>query len=213
MIHSRSAREVFDDWALDYHADGMEADHRPSVEEVFELIPPSDGLYLEIGVGNGYGLEYMARNQYRNGRCLGVDVSPNMVEKAAGRTEDLPNVTVVAGDFMHLDLGQDRPDLIFSMEVFYYLSDIQAGLARAFDMLEPGGRLMVLVNHYRERLDSHGWPDQLDTPMQLWSAHDYVQGFLRSGFEDVEQRYVGASADPAVRKINPGTLATWGVRR
>jgi ubiquinone/menaquinone biosynthesis C-methylase UbiE len=210
MNHSRSAREVFDDWALDYHAEGMEEDHRPSVEEAFELIQPSSGKYLEIGVGNGYGLEQMAQNQYREGRCIGVDVSPNMVRNATERTRHLSNVHVYTADFMQLAPDADPPDFIFSMEVFYYLPDIQKGLDHAYNLLAGEGILMVLVNHYRERLDSHEWADQLDTPMQLWSAADYVEGFSRAGFVDIQQRHFGASPEPAVLQINPGTLGTWG---
>ena len=112
MPYSRSAREVFDDWAQDYHAAGMEDDHWPSVKESFESIPESNGRYLEIGVGNGYGLAFMAQNQFAAGKCVGIDVSPNMVENARRRTQHLANVEVLVCDFMKYDPGSESPDLI-----------------------------------------------------------------------------------------------------
>lgn len=212
MSYNRSAREVFDDWAVDYHADGMETDHWPSVREAFQAVEPSDGVYLEVGVGNGYGLLHMARNQYRNGLCIGLDISPKMVENARVKTRGLSNVLVREADFLAYEPGERRPDLIFSMEVFYYFPDISLGVAHAFDILKPGGRLMVLVNHFRERLDSHDWPDRLDTPMQLWSKEQYQECFERTGFVDVGQRYVGIPHESEIRAVNPGTLATIGTK-
>jgi hypothetical protein len=68
---------------------------------------------------------------------------------------------------------------------------------------------MVLVNFYREHTASHSWPADLDTPMQLWSAQEYRDGFAAAGLADVRQRRLrdeGAAAD------DPGTLATEGRR-
>ena len=39
----------------------------------------------------------------------------------------------------------------------------------------------MLVNHFQERSESHNWPKQLDTPMQLWSGSDYVAAFEAAG--------------------------------
>lgn len=207
MDLSRTAEEVFDDWALDYHAPGMEDEHWPNVHRAFELIPESNGLYLEVGVGNGYGLFYMATNQYKRGRCLGIDVSRNMVDLSEKRVTGLDNVTVRQADFMELHALEERPDVIFSMEVFYYLPDIGAGMAHAFDILEPGGTLMILVNHFLERPESHDWPNQLGTRMQLWSAEQYREGMKAAGFADVQQRILGGK-----EAANDGTLATWGIK-
>lgn len=205
MSHTKTAREVFDTWALDYHAPGMEDEHWPRVREAFDLIEESDGLYLEVGVGNGYGLFYMASNQYRYGRCLGIDVSENMVDLARKRVVGLDNVTVRHADFMKFEPDEERPDLIFSMEVFYYLPSIREGIRHALDLLEPGGRLMILVNHFLERPESHEWPAQLDTRMELWSMQEYLEAMREIGFERVEQMIFGTPMEPAT-----GTLGTWG---
>lgn len=50
-LKQRSAKEIFDVWALDHHADGMEQSHWISVREAFQKIPSSGGNYLEIGFG------------------------------------------------------------------------------------------------------------------------------------------------------------------
>ena len=155
--YSKSAQEVFDSWALDYHASGMEKGHWPSVMEALNSISPQDGRYLEVGVGNGYAINHVAQNQFARGHCAGIDVSANMVATAQSRTLGVDNVEIQVADFL-LYKPDSRFDVIFSMEVFYYLSDLQAGLDHAFKLLNPGGRLMVLVNHYLEYKESHRWP-------------------------------------------------------
>lgn len=189
MDEPRTAREVFDEWGRDQRADGMEREHWPTVEQAFALIPDTDGDYLEVGVGNGYGLRHMATHQFAGGHCWGLDISPSMVERAREKTRDLPNVTVEHGDFLtwRPPDGQDFA-LIFSMEVFYYFAEVNDGLRKAFDLLEPGGQLWVLVNHYEENPTSHDWPHQLNTTMQLWSMADYRAGFEVAGFQDIRQR-------------------------
>ena len=152
----------------------------------------------------------MATNQYRNGTCLGIDVSENMVDLTLERVVGLENTSVMKLDFLDFWPEVERPDFIFSMEVFYYLPEIQMGIDHAFEVLEPGGTLMVLVNHYKEHLESREWPDQLDTHMQLWSGPEYHEGMRSAGFTDVMQSLFHVPGDPQKRLKNPGTLGTWG---
>jgi len=212
MSRHRSTREVCDDWARDHHADGMERHHRPRVEQAWRTLSPGSGDYLEIGVGNGYAIRHLAMTTFAAGQCVGLDLSPHMVEKARGKTADLGNVRVECGDFLRWSPSEEqRFALIFSMEVFYYFPDIQSGIEHAVQLLAPGGTLMVLVNYFTEHQASHQWPDLLDTPMTLWSAADYQEGFRRAGLVEVEQTFYLDAPDTA-EPGDPGTLATSGRR-
>ena len=207
---NRPAREVFDDWASDYHADGMEREHWNAVNRAFSWIAPGSGNYLEVGVGNGYGIFHMASNQFKNGRCYGLDVSPEMIRRAREKSDGLTNVTLESGDFL---TWKPEPgilfDTIFSMEVFYYFHDIQAGIDHAAQLLKPGGKLMVLVNFYQENPESHTWPEELNTHMTLWSEKQYRDGFTKAGLISVELRHVISGEQPN----QPGTLAIIGEKR
>jgi SAM-dependent methyltransferase len=207
----RSAREVFSDWAGDYHADGMEKHHAPAVMEALASLPESEGDFLEIGVGNGYAIATVARGAYAAGRCHGLDIVSGMVDRAREKIGGLANVSLECADFMDWEPPEQRRyELIFSMEVFYYFSDMQRALERAAGLLAPGGRLMVLVNHFAEHLASHAWSEQLRTPMTLWSAEEFRRGFSAAGLQDVEQSYLDAASTEA--EGSPGTLATVGRR-
>ena len=53
---------------------------------------------------------------------------------------------------------------------------------------------------------------QLDTPMTLWTAEQYLDGFSAAGFEEVEQSQLCACPETIDAKAFPGTLFTTGYR-
>lgn len=202
----RSAEDVFDEWSKAGRDEDMAKRHWPSVKQAFSRLAPSTGKYLEIGVGNGYAIGYMATHQFSEGHCFGLDVSREMVRRCRERLALLENATVEQADFLLWSPPKHEYfDIVFSMEVFYYFRDIQSAIDKAFSVLSLGGQLWVLVNFYLENRLSHHWPKQVGTPMQLWSRADYEQGFKKSGFVDVEQELIsGGSAEDGV------TLCTCG---
>ncbi|HHS12294.1 MAG TPA: class I SAM-dependent methyltransferase [bacterium] len=212
MNKTSKVRNVFDAWAADHHANGMENEHWDTVRQAFEWIPSGKKHYLEIGVGNGYGVRYMAAHQFARGFCHGIDISPVMIRRAGEKTSGLQNVSLETADFLQWSPSDGiRFDVIFSMEVFYYFTDIQKGLDRAFRFLAPGGMLMVLVEYYSENPFSHGWPAETGAPMSLWSEEHYREGFDHAGFQKIRQ---GRLLKPGPRKPDhdAGTLITWGVK-
>jgi len=201
----RNAEQVFDEWALDYHAEGMEKGHWNSVKAAFELIPSSSGNYLEIGVGNGYGINHISLNQYKGGFCYGLDISENMVKCAQKRTENQSNVKLESADFLSwLPVGDVKFSCIFSMEVFYYFTDIKSGIEKAVSLLATGGSLMVMVNYHEQNPECFTWPDELGTPMILWGRDDYLKAFKDAGLTEVTQLNLPDNS------VESGSLCTFG---
>jgi len=203
--------KVFNEWAKGSQASGMEDCHWPVVKQAFSQIPEAQGNYLEIGVGNGYGLHHMATNQFRSGTCYGIDIAQGMVDLTAMRLQDLPNVHVEHGDFMEWEppSGTDFT-LIFSMEVFYYFPSIQSGIEKAFSLLKPGGQLWVMVDFFSENESVHDWPEQLGTAMELWSMEGYRLGMEKAGFTQVTQQ-IFTDPNKSPDQIEP-TLCTVGIK-
>ena len=211
MDFSKTTGEVFEEWGSDHRANEMEEEHWSLVQQAFALIPKMSGNYLEIGVGNGYGIRHMATSQFSEGHCWGLDLASSMVTLSKKKTENLQNVTIEHGDFLEWDFSSNESfSLIFSMEVFYYFPKIQHGIDKAYSLLKPGGQLWVLVNYFKENEISHEWPSLLQTPMQLWSKQDYRDSFVNAGFSAVRQRQF---VDPQKTKSTDGsTLCTFGTK-
>ncbi len=103
----------------------------------------STDIVLEIGCGVGRVGKHLA------GRCrrwIGADVSPHMLEFAAERLRDFPNVEFIelsGNDLQPLD--NNSIDVVYCTVVFMHLEswDRYGYVEEAFRVLRPGGKLYV----------------------------------------------------------------------
>lgn len=208
-------RDVFEDWAARGRAEGMAESHTPFVRPVFERLPlPPDGTYLDIGCGNGYTVRWAAAAM-PEGRAVGLDVSPGMVARARGESAAFPDA-----EFHVAAFPDDHPlepgsvDVIYSMEVFYYLPDLAAGLAEVRRLLRPGGAFACQVDFYRENTASHSWPEDVGVEMTLLSEAGWREAFERAGLAVTDQFRVRLPAEEASDpwQAAEGSLVTMGRR-
>ncbi|MGW4488083.1 methyltransferase domain-containing protein [Amycolatopsis sp. NPDC004368] len=112
---------------------------------VLALLAPRPGeRVLDVGSGPGYLLESIARAVGETGAACGVDPSAAMNTLAAGRTADLPWVTLDEGDAIALPHPDDSFDAAVSTQVYEYVPDVPAALAELRRVLRPGGRVLIL---------------------------------------------------------------------
>jgi len=186
-------RDVFDDWARRGRASGMERTHEPVARAAFERLGVrAGGRYLDIGCGNGYTVRWAAAVA-PDVQATGVDVSPEMIQQARELSADLPNTRFNCGPFPLPGLERGSFDAIFSMEVFYYLPDLDAGLRQARRLLSPGGRFVCVVDYYEENPESHSWPEELGLTLQLRSMAGWVEAFEGAGLRVIEQERISQS--------------------
>jgi len=207
-------RELFDDWAREGRAEGMEAGHGPAARLAFQRLGlQRAGRYLDIGCGNGYTVRWAAAAA-PDGHAMGVDISDEMIGRARRMSEGIPNVSFIAGAFPHVDAGAAPFDAVFSMEVLYYLPDLPAALRRIHDIMVPGGRFACVVDYYGENEASHGWPADLGVPMTLLDERGWSKAFEDAGLTVVEQSRLRLSPDAASSpwKVTHGSLMTLGAR-
>lgn len=214
----RRVTAVFDQWALAGRAEGMERGHGPYARRGFEFLDLSGASmrYLDVGCGNGYTVRWAAAVLgERDGLAVGLDGSAEMVARAASLSEGTRASFVHAPFPNHGRAEVLKPgsfDGIFSMEVFYYLPDVEAGLAEVARLLRPGGRFVCVVDFYEENQASHGWPHDLGVPMTLWSKTKWQSAFKAAGLTVVHQEQLRAApgTDGGSWKETHGSLMTVG---
>ena len=98
-------------------------------------------------LGSGPGLDSLlaARRVGPTGKVIGIDLCPEMVEKARRNAEllDLHNVEFVTGGIESLPLPDRTVDVVISNGVFNLCPDKPKVLAEVFRVLRPGGRLQM----------------------------------------------------------------------
>ena len=107
-----------------------------------EVVPPQPGWeVLDVGCGTGTGLV-----PYADAGCkiVGVDVSPSMLSKAAGRLGDRAQLHL--GDGETLPLDADRFDLVTTSMVLHEVPANARGsfLAEMARVTKPDGRMLVV---------------------------------------------------------------------
>ncbi len=125
----------------------------PSVTESFCGVGNPLGLgevgpgqvVLDLGSGPGLDSLLAARRVGPTGKVVGVDLCPEMVEKAGrnARLLGLCNVEFIRAGIEQLPLPDASVDVVISNGVFNLCPDKPAVLAEAFRVLRPGGRLQM----------------------------------------------------------------------
>jgi trans-aconitate methyltransferase len=177
----RTATDVFGEWAIAGKDAGMETGHAPAVQAMLAAAEPhlpDNFSAIDLGCGNGWVvrlLEAMGASH-----AAGVDGARAMIDKA--RAID------PAGSY-HCELLPDwapphKVDLVHSMEFLYYLEDPASMIQAIHDhWLNPGGILVMGVDHYAEHEASLAWPEHVGVAMTTLTTHEWRAAILQAGFE------------------------------
>jgi len=96
-------------------------------------------VVLDAGCGSGR-LAALVLERLPNGRLIGGDASPSMIEKARESIGSNPRVELRVGDLLDLDLDR-AVDVVFSTATFHWILDHERLFSRLHAALQPGGRL------------------------------------------------------------------------
>ena len=102
-------------------------------------------IVLDLGSGAGIDCFLSANKVGKKGRVIGVDMTPEMIEKARenAKKSGYDNVEFRLGEIENLPVADNYVDAIISNCVINLVPDKKRAFAEAFRVLKPGGRLMV----------------------------------------------------------------------
>ncbi|MDX2158670.1 MAG: class I SAM-dependent methyltransferase [Hyphomicrobiaceae bacterium] len=120
------------------------------------------GRVLEIGVGTGLSLNMYDRDM----EVVGIDLSPDMLERARARVAS-DGLEHVGGlhemDAAALDFPEASFDTVVAMYVMTVVPDPVAVMREMARVCRPGGRVMLL-NHFSQDEGMRGWVERRMAP-------------------------------------------------
>lgn len=133
---------VADAW--DRHHVALADQARPISRRLVDLVDPQpDGVVLELAAGLGELSLDLAARLSPDGRVIGTDLSPRMVEMARRRHRDAGNVSFEVLDAQRTELPDDSVDAIVCKMGLMLFDDPDAAVTECRRVLRPGGRLAV----------------------------------------------------------------------
>lgn len=196
MSHDRIAC-LFDQWAREGRAEGMERGHRPVAMVVLDQLDVRPGeQILDLGCGNGWATRILAQKAPGVG-AVGIDVSPAMIQRAEEQSSLRIRARYEVGRFESLDLPDERFDRAFSMEALYYATDLGRALGEVHRVLKAGAPFDAIIDCYAEREATRDWPEQLGLELHVLSEAQWHEAFERAGFSRVRTSRVHDPEGPS----------------
>jgi SAM-dependent methyltransferase len=183
-------RTEFDRWARDGRGESMAVAHRPVTDAIIESMNLGpDSRVLDLGCGTGWATRLVAE-RVPEGLAVGLDVSEEMIQRARGFGNELPNVQFKVLRESRFPFHDGIFSHCLSIESLYYHPDITASLGEVHRVLAPGGAAFLMVNLFRENPYTHRWVELIGMPVHLLGADEYCAHAREAGFPRVEHRMI-----------------------
>jgi len=145
---------------------------------------------LDLGSGAGFDCFLAADKVGKSGRVIGVDMTPEMIDKARENTRNgnYTNVEFRLGEIENLPAADNSVDIVISNCVINLAPDKNRVFTETFRVLKPGGRLMISDMVLLKEL-----PDFIKNSIEAYigclsgaiKRDEYINAIKAAGFQEV----------------------------
>lgn len=168
-------------------------------------------IVLDLGSGAGFDCFLAAQKVGKKGKVIGVDMTPEMIEKARenARKGGYENVEFRLGEIENLPVADNSVDVVISNCVINLSPDKRRVFDEAFRVLKPGGRLMISDIVLLKEL-----PEFIKNSIEAYIGclsgaimkDEYIKAIKKAGFQDV--RIIDETPFPIECMANDPTAKT-----
>ena len=153
----------------EFNASAGAVERRARIQQALALKPGN--RVLDIGSGPGHQVFDLSVAVGPAGRIDGVDPAESAIEIGRRRCSGLSNTRFHSGDSSNLPFDDESFDAVMSSQVFEYLDDVPGGLAEAFRVLKPGGRVLIHDTDWGALLWNSSDAPRMDLIMKSFEGH------------------------------------------
>jgi len=145
---------------------------------------------LDLGSGAGLDCFFAAKKVGETGHVIGVDMTPEMIERATSSAErlNIQNVEFRQGYLENLPVESNTVDVIISNCVINLAPDKSKVFAESFRVLKPGGKLAV-----SDIVTEGPLPEEIKKSLSAWAgcvagaveAKEYIEMMKSVGFTEI----------------------------
>jgi ubiquinone/menaquinone biosynthesis C-methylase UbiE len=186
----------------------------PSARIMASYLPEHyEGSVLEMAAGTGRLTRHLSRRMGLTGMLVVTDISPDMLEVAQEKLPSLP-IDFKVADAEALPFEDNSFDMVFFQYGIMFLPEKAKGMAEAFRVLKPGGKLFMSTWDATHRIPFMKlWFDEILLPfftcadkskyLVPFHMHDPVhleQLFSAAGFKNISienRHFQGTSPAPS----------------
>jgi ubiquinone/menaquinone biosynthesis C-methylase UbiE len=146
---------------------------------------------LDLGSGAGFDCFLAANRVGKKGKVIGVDMTPEMIEKARRNIEkgNYGNVEFRLGEIENLPAADNSVDVVISNCVINLSPDKSRVFNEAIRVLRPGGRFMIsdivltkeLPSAVKESVEAY-----VGCVAGAIKKEEYLEAIRRAGFREVQ---------------------------
>ncbi|UCE35639.1 MAG: arsenite methyltransferase [Deltaproteobacteria bacterium] len=148
-------------------------------------------VVLDLGSGAGLDCFLAAHKVGKEGKVIGVDMTPEMIDKARENLNrgNYDNVEFRLGEIENIPAADNSVDVIISNCVINLSPDKRRVFKEAFRVLKPGGRLMVSDIVLKKEL-----PDFIKNSVEAYVGclsgaimqEEYLDAMREAGFREIK---------------------------
>lgn len=117
------------------------ASRHDAVAQVRKFMPSAQAVIMEIGCSSGFLIRDLAK-EFPEAVIVGADVVKEPLYRLA---KTLPGIPLIRFDLLQCPLPDQSVDVMVMLNVLEHIEDDVGALQKAFNLLKPGGSLIIEV--------------------------------------------------------------------
>jgi arsenite methyltransferase len=144
---------------------------------------------LEVGCGGGFYTSEVAQCVGPTGRVCAIDLSADQIAAAQSHCAELAWVTCRVADAVALPYEGEAFDVVYGVQVFEYVTQLDTALREVQRVLRLGGRCAILATEWCTAVWHSRQAERMQRVLTAWAAHTHTPD--RPAILGVRLRQVG----------------------